>query len=155
MRMAHKLAHEAEITNPALTPFGVLVGEWDTVGSHPALPDTLHGRASFEWIEGGAFLMMHSDVDEPSVPSAIAILGSDDVKDEYFMVYFDERGVSRKYEMSLRGGLWKIWRDAPKFSQRFTGTFADEGRTIIGVWELCEDDVNWRRDLEMTYTRIG
>lgn len=38
--------------NPALKPFGVLVGEWKTVGTHGSLPNTiLHGWTTFEWFE--------------------------------------------------------------------------------------------------------
>jgi hypothetical protein len=132
----------------------ILVGEWNTVGKHRLIPDTLHGHASFEWLEGGAFLKMVWEIEEPGVPTAIAIIGSDDAADTYFMLYFDERGVSRKHEMTLRDNVWKYWRNAPKFSQRFTGTFVDDGDTIIGVAELSEDDSTWKRDLELTYTRV-
>ena len=152
--MPKKSKHEAAIPNPALKPLSVLVGEWDTVGRHRLLPDTLHGHASFEWLEGGAFLMMHSEIDEPGVPSGVVIVGSDDAEETYFWLYFDERGVSRKYEMTLRDNIWKLWRNAPRFSQRFTGTLGDNGDTIIGVWELSEDDSTWKRDLELTYTRV-
>ena len=34
---------------------------------------------------------------------------------------FDERGVSRKYDVSFRDDTLKWWRDAPGFSQRVTG----------------------------------
>ena len=152
--MTKKAKHEAAIPNPALKPLNVLVGEWDTVGTHPSLPDTLHGHTSFEWLEGGAFLMMYSEIEEPGVPSGIAIIGGDDDAETYFMLYFDERGVSRKSEMTLRDNTWKLWRNAPHFSQRFTGRLVDNGDTIIGVWELNEDDATWKRDLELTYTRV-
>ena len=152
--MAKQSKHAAAIPNPALKPLSVLVGEWHTVGKHRLLPDTLHGHTSFEWLEGGAFLMIYSEVKEPGVPSGIAIVGSDDAAQTYFWLYFDERGVSRKYEMTLRDNIWKLWRNAPGFSQRFTGTFAANGNTIIGVWELSEDDSTWKRDLELTYTRV-
>lgn len=154
--MPQNSKHEAAIPNPALEPLSVLVGEWDTVGTHPLLPNTtLHGHASFAWLEGGAFLMMHSDIEEPGIPSAIAIFGSDDASEAYFMLYFDERDVSRKYEATLRDNVWTLWRNMPGFSQRFTGTFADNGDTIIGVWELSEDDSSWKRDLELTYKRAN
>ena len=146
--------HDAAKPNPTLEPLSVLVGEWDTIGTHPLLPDTLHGHAAFEWLEGGAFLRMSTEVKEPGVPSAIAIFGSDDAVEAYFMLYFDERGVSRKYEMTLRDNIWKLWRNAPEFSQRFTGTFGDNDDSIIGVWELSEDGSSWKKDLELTYTRV-
>ena len=97
---------------------------------------------------------MHSGFEEKGIPTATAIFGSDDNDDSYYMLYFDERGVSRKYESTLRDNVWKCWRNAPGFLQRFTGDIVDNGRTIIGVWELKDDSV-WKRDLELTYTRVG
>jgi hypothetical protein len=145
---------EASIPNPALEPFGVLIGEWTTTGSHPGIPNvTLHGRTSFEWLEGGAFLIMRSEIDEPGIPSGIAIIGSDDAVGEHFMLYFDERGVSRKYAVSLHDGVVRWWRDAPGFSQRYTGTIVDDGRTIVGKGELCKDGSTWEKDLDLTYRR--
>jgi hypothetical protein len=38
------------------------------------------------------------------------------------MLYFDSRSVSRIYQMSLSAGVWKLWREAPSFAQRFEGT---------------------------------
>jgi len=147
--------NEASIPNPALEPLAILVGEWKTVGTHPMVPGTtFHGHTSFDWFERGAFLVMHSEIDEPGIPSGVAIFGSDDATDEYFMLYFDERGVSRKYDVTLRDRMWKWWRDAPEFSQRFTGTIVDDGRTIIGKGELCRDGLSWEKDLDLTYTRI-
>ena len=147
--------HEAAIPNPALQPFGVLIGNWTTTGSHPLIPGTtLHGRASFEWLENGAFLLWRSEIDEPGVPSSIAILGSDESAGTFFLLYFDERGVSRKFEVTLRDNVWKMWRDAPGFSQRFTGTIVDGGNTIIGQSELSRDDATFQNDLELTYRRV-
>ena len=76
--------HNAAISNPALQPFSMFIGEWETVGTHPKLPDiTLHGHTSFNWIEGGAFVIMHSKINEGKIPTSIAIFGSDNSKDEY------------------------------------------------------------------------
>jgi hypothetical protein len=144
---------DASIRNPALQPFSALVGRWTTVGAHPQLPGTLHGQSSFEWIEGGAFVMMRSEIDEPGVPSGVAIFGSDHSTGEFFMLYFDERGVSRKYNVTLRDNLLHWWRNEPGFSQRFTGTISDDRRTIIGKGELSKDGATWEQDLDLTYTR--
>jgi hypothetical protein len=146
---------EASIPNPKLQPMSALIGEWTTVGTHPYVPNTtFHGRTSFEWLEGGAFLLMHSEIDEPGIPTGIAVFGSDDSEEELFMLYFDERGVSRKYSVSMRDNVWRWWRDSPGFSQRFTGTLVNDGRTIIGKGELSKDGQSWERDLELTYTRM-
>ena len=105
-------------------------------------------------MEGGAFLLMHSEIDEPGIPSAVAVFGSDDSADAFFMLYFDERGVSRKYEAMLRDNTLKWWRNAPGFSQRFTGTFVDDGRSIVGKGELSKDGSTWEGDHALTFTRI-
>ena len=53
------------------------------------------------------------------------------------MHYFDSRAVFRVFDMSIDDAGWRLSRNAPGFSQRFTGTFADGGETIDGRWELC------------------
>lgn len=146
---------EASIPNPALEPFSVLIGDWNIIGTHRHIPDTiLHGRSSFEWLANGAFVIMRSELDEPGVPSSISIFGSDDLAKEYFMLYFDERGVSRKYDVTLHDNILKMWRNAPGFSQRFTGTIEKGGNTMIGIWDLSEDGSPWAHDLELTYKRV-
>jgi hypothetical protein len=152
--MQTDLKREASIPNPALKPLGVLVGTWNTIGRHPLIPNTaLHGRASFEWLEGGAFLMMHSEIEEPGIPTGIAIFGSDDSAGTFSMLYFDERGVSRKYEVTVADNVLTWWRNAPGFSQRFTCTLSNDARTMIGKGELSKDGLSWEKDLELTYTR--
>src|SRR3982751_5176261 len=113
---------EASKPNPALEPFSVLIGSWSTTGTHGLVPDTiLHGHTSFEWLENGAFLLMRSAIDDPRFPAGIAIFASDDTEGTYYMLTFDERGVSRKYEMTLIDNVWKWWRIAPGFFQRYEG----------------------------------
>src|SRR5215218_9937149 len=125
------------IPNPALQPFSVLIGNWTTTGTHGLLPDTLlHGHTSFEWLENGAFLIMRSAIDDSRFPTGIAIFASDDSEGQYYMLTFDERGVSRKYEMTLRNNIWKWWRNAPGFFQRYEGIIVEGGNTIIGKGEL-------------------
>ena len=153
--MAESVTNEAAKPNPSLGPLGVLVGMWNTIGTHPLVPGTtFHGHTSFAWIEGGAFLIMHSRIDEPEIPSGIAVFGSDDATGEWSMLYFDERGVSRRYEVSLRDNVLRWWRNAPGFSQRLTGTIAADGRTIVSRGELSRDGARWEPDLELTYTRV-
>jgi hypothetical protein len=145
---------EAAKPNPALKPFTILIGEWKTVGKHPFMPgQVLHGHASFKWLEGGAFMIMHSSMEEEEFPTGIAIFGSDDSSEEYAMIYFDEREVSRKYVSTLKDNVWRWWRNDPKFSQRFTCTITDDGNTIVSRGEMSKNGKPWEKDLELTYTR--
>ncbi len=146
--------NEAAIPNPALSPLQALIGKWNTVGTHQLVPGTtFHGQTSFEWMAGGAFIIMHSQVDEKEIPSGIAVFGSDDQTGEFFMLYFDERTVSRKYNVSFQDNILKWWRDTPEFSQRNTLTFSVNGNEITGKGEMCKDGKIWEGDLEQTFTR--
>jgi len=146
---------EIAIPNPALKPLSVLIGNWNTTGTHGQVPDTiLHGHASFEWLENGAFLLMRSKVDDPRFPRTIAIIGSDDTEAEYYMLTFDERGVSRKYRVSFHDNIWQWWRNAPGFLQRYEVIIEDDGNTMIGRGELAKDGLLWEKDLDLTYARV-
>jgi hypothetical protein len=148
------LGDEARIPNAALAPFERLVGSWTTTGSHGLMPGkVLRGRATFDWIEGGAFLRQQTEIDDPQIPTGIAIIGSDDETGEMSMLYFDERGVSRRYEVSMHGDVWRWWRNAPGMSQRYACTISDDGRTMTGKGELSKDGTTWHKDLDLTYTR--
>jgi len=153
--MPHTIGSEAAIANPVLKPLSFLVGEWHTEGSHPLLPGkTLHGRTSFAWSEGGAFLVMRTEIDEPDIPSAIAIFGTDDDAKECSMLYFDERGVSRRYIVALKSDQLHWSRDTPGFAQRFTARLEDGGARMVGKGELNQGD-GWKPDLQLTYTRTA
>ena len=148
-------ASEAMIPNPRLAVFGPLIGVWTTVGRHPLMPGVaLHGRTEFDWHEGGAFLRVRSEIDEPRIPSGIAIIGSDDEGDAFTMLYFDERAVSRRYEVAMEDNVLRWWRMAPGLSQRYVLTLSSAGDTIHGAGELSRDGATWEPDLELTYTRV-
>lgn len=154
------------ISEPKLKPFDRGLGTWTTEATHPALPGVVvHGTAVFEWLEGQRFLIQRSRTDHQDFPDSISIIGFTDrdridkaAGDEaterpLTMHYFDSRGVFRVYEVSADEQYWRIWRDAPGFSQRFTGTFAPDGDTIHGLWQLSRDDTHWEDDLRITYRR--
>ena len=147
-------SNKAAIQNPALKRLSRIVGDWKTIGKHPYFPDkTLHGSTTFAWAEGGAFLSMHTHMGAPGLPDGIAIFGSDDMLNGYYMLYFDERGVSRKYDVKLlKDGLtWS--RDDPKFRQRFTIKIAPDGRTMEGKGRMSTDGGRWEDDLSLSFSR--
>lgn len=153
--MTEQIAYEAVKQNPKIKDLQQIVGTWTTTGTHPLVPGkTFHGRTSFEWIEGGAFLMVRSETDEPEIPSGIAIIGSDDASDELTMIYFDERGVSRRYNMAVEGNVIRQWRNSEKISQRNEITVAGDGNSMQTNAEYSENNGPWGPDLELTYTRV-
>jgi hypothetical protein len=153
--MTPRVGNEALVPNPALRSFEALVGEWQTTGRHPLVPGTtFHGRTSFAWHEGGAFVIMHSEIDEPGIPSGVAVFGSDDATASYFMLYFDERGISRKYDVTMTGKVLTWWREEPSLSQRATITVDEGGTRMIMKGEMSRDGGAWEGDLSMTSVRV-
>ena len=152
--MSQHSREEGSGLNPALEPFSIMIGNWNTTGTHGLFPDTvLHGHVSIEWLEDGAFLLMRSEVDDLRFPSTTAIIGSDDAEAKCYMLTFDVRGVSRMYEVSLHNNVWKWWRDTPGFRQRYEGIIGDDGNTITTGGELSRDGSTWEKDLALTYKR--
>lgn len=140
--------------NSALAPLSKLIGEWKTTGKHPYMPgEELHGQATFSWLEDGAFIMMQAAIDHPKFPAGIAIIGSDNGTGEFFMLYFDERDISRKYDFAITEVGWKWWRNAPDFSQRFTVTISEDGQKMTSKGEMSKDGGAWEGDLDLVYER--
>lgn len=143
--------------DPMLERLDAFVGEWSV--EVPFAPG-VNGRAVFEWVLGGQFLLERSEVpDVPEAPDGISIIGVDRDGAAYTQHYFDSRGVVRLYAMTFRDGEWTLLRDAPDFTplefrQRFTGEFSADGRTISGRWETSQDGSAWELDFDLTYRKL-
>ena len=139
----------------ALKRLEAFVGEWSVTTS---FPDSPAGRSVFEWALKGQYLIQRSDAPDP-IPQAIAIVAVVLKTGAYTQHYFDSRGVVRVYAMTFGRGVWTLTRNAPDFSpldfhQRFKGRFTDDGSTIQGTWEQSPDGRNWKRDFDLTYTKV-
>jgi hypothetical protein len=137
-----------------------LVGEWRLVAIFKDMPPAdVAARVTFEWLPGERFLIQRWEIPIPEAPDGIAIIGSDPEREgNYLQHYFDTRGVARVYKMSFENGVWKLWRGEADFSpldfsQRYTGSFSDDGKTIAGAWEICHDGKTWEHDFDLTYTK--
>lgn len=138
----------------SLHAYEVLIGEWTMVGTHPALPSAVQGHSTFEWLKQDALLVWHFDwAHGHGLPSAYSVIGHDDAVEPCSVLYTDERGVARIYQMSLADGVWKMWRESPDFAQRMTGRFSNNGNTITWHGELSRDGAAWEEDLSVMYTR--
>jgi hypothetical protein len=145
---------------PPVERLNVFVGEWSVEAAFPLAPPTdSRGRTVFEWMPGKRFLIQRWEVPQPEAPDGIAIIGFDEGRGTYLQHYFDSRGVARLYEMSFENRVWQLWRNSEdfsplNFSQRFTGTFSDDGRAIDGRWETSRDGSSWEHDFDLTYTKV-
>lgn len=154
-------------TDPKIKSFSRLVGNWITEATHPLMPDVVvHGTAEIAWLEGEHFLINRARTDHKDFPDAISIIGDTshghvdpDTKkisaasaaQSLHMHYFDDRGVFRNCETSFENSTWRISFVSKGFSQRFAGTLTNDDTVIDGLWQMSEDDVNWKDDLKITY----
>ncbi|HEY0734063.1 MAG TPA: hypothetical protein VGD69_04090 [Herpetosiphonaceae bacterium] len=150
------MADETPLTfqqNPILKRLAAFVGTWQWEASIDGQPFG-RGRTVWAWLEGGAFLIEHSDAEQPEFPAGTTVISGDDTLGTYCMLQSDSRGISRIYQMRLDDGIWQLWRDEPGFLQRFTGTFSDDGRSISGRHERSDDGSQWETEFDIKYTRI-
>ena len=147
------------MTNPGLADLAPLVGRWrmELYGAAflPDLDTRVTGSVEFDWIENGAAIVMRQGLGE-GPPAAVWIIGRDDNDANYQVLYSDDRGVSRRYEMSLLGHDWQMWRTVPEFSQRFEAVIESDGRSISGSWKKSSDGGStWEHDFNVDYSRLS
>lgn len=144
--------------NPALKALEGWVGDWEMKLSNasflPNPSDTVTGRVTFDWVENRAFLAMYMGNKPPSMPDATWLISRDESTPNYIVLYYDNRNVSRVYEMNFSDGVWKMWRNSPDFSQRFEGKFSEDGNTITASWEKSTNGSTWEHDFDVTYTKV-
>jgi hypothetical protein len=138
--------------DPALEPFEALIGTWATEATHPAVDAVVPGTVTYEWLEGGHFIVVRSHNEHELFPDGICVIGAPETGDGLLMEYFDSRGVRRTYGISLEDGVLRSWRDAPGFDQRSFATLADD--SFEAVYQLARTPGEWKDDLRVTYRRV-
>jgi hypothetical protein len=133
----------------------VLVGEWTQQVTGHGDPT---GTISFAWALGDRYLLQRSTLPAP-FPHSLALIEYDEATAEFRQHYFDSRGVSRVYRMTLRDSEWTLLRTEGdftelSFAQRYVGTIADDGRSVEGRWEQSHDGGRtWERDFGLRFER--
>ncbi len=139
--------------NPALLRLDSLVGRWSLVLSDAWFLEprdtVLHGEATVEWL-GDAFVVLRSEMD--GRPMWDLAVGHSDAQDRYVLLYHDERGVSRVFDMTFGNGRWEFTRADPDFCQRFVADVTED--RIAGRCDASEDGgATWRGDFDLVFTR--
>jgi hypothetical protein len=145
--------------SPALAALDVLVGGWTVRPTPPpswGVTGPLEGTATFEWALGGAYLLWTSHAPDP-IPDSISLLAPEG--EGYRQHYYDSRGVTRLFRMTLVENVWTLLRTEPDFSpldfaQRFVAEIGPT--TIDGRWEQSHDGGRtWDLDFAIAYVRDG
>ena len=135
----------------ALQPFEALIGTWAMEAKHRLVDEVVTGTVTFEWLEGGHFILQRSHMDPELFPDGIGVIGAPEDGEGLVLESFDSRGARRTLGTAIEEGEWRIWRDAPGFDQRFSATLAPD--VFEGVFLLAETPGDWLEDMRVTYRR--
>lgn len=138
----------------ALAALEPLIGEWTAEFWRPSgerWPGG--GRSTFAWHPSKAHLVWTSEVDLPEAPASTSIIGCDAANGTYSMLYADERGVSRTYDLTIDETGWTLSREGEPFAQQCVVEFADDGNTMEGHWDRWDDDM-FAHDFTVVYRRV-
>jgi Protein of unknown function (DUF1579) len=133
----------------------VFVGKWKTEGltrATESIPSTkIKGTDTYEWLEGGFFLIHHVDVNMGDEKvRAIEIVGYDDASNKYPMKFFDSLGNSGAYMASVEDGVWNFTGN----SERATVRFSEDGNIMTVQWEQQVDNSKWEPWMDMKLYKI-
>ena len=128
--------------NPALKSLDVMIGTWELKGRESGPDGEIHGRPTFEWMEGCFYLVQHVDIDY--IGRRIVgteYIGYDEVNDNLRSYFFSNEGpgpfgrVALEYVWEVEEDILTIWGGEMGSPASFKGRFSDDRNTISGRWE--------------------
>lgn len=115
--------------SPVLRQLDRLIGEWDVSGS------LLIGRISFEWMEGGFFLIQHVNGEAGGrAIRGIEYIGYDEDTQTLRSHYMDVHGSNFTYTWTVEGDRILIWFGGKDSDNCFEGRFSEDDRSYSGEW---------------------
>jgi hypothetical protein len=132
-----------------------LVGDWALTLKNAwfleSLETQVKGSATIEWL-GDAFVVLRAALGGDETTWNF-VIGRNDAREAYTVLYHDERGVERVYGMIFGDGRWTLLREDPDFHQRFVAEV--EADRITGHWDMSEDQgATWRKDFDIIFDRV-
>ncbi|MCU1641414.1 MAG: hypothetical protein JWN03_1689 [Nocardia sp.] len=120
------------VPDPDLRVMNRMVGTWTVSGG-------AEGTITFEWMEGGFFLMQRVDLQQNGLSiKGIEIIGhlrsfGEQPTEEIRSRYYDTMGNTFDYVYELTGDDITIWAGEKDSGTYYLGTFTDDD-TMIGEW---------------------
>ena len=131
--------YQASMPNPDLQRLDRLIGTWEI--SDPSGKSEISGQVSYEWVEGGFFLVQRFDLLHGEHRNkGIEYIGhfqlfgeepSEEIKTRDFS-FLD--GMVLDYVYELVGDTLIIWAGEKGSPAYFKGQFDEDGNTLSGAW---------------------
>jgi hypothetical protein len=119
--------------NPDLKNLDRLVGTWEMSGE-------VGGRVTFEWMEGGFFLIQHVDLEQYGQRiKGIEVIGHErpfgaEPSEEIKSRFYSNTGDTLDYVYELEVDALKIWAGEKGSPAYYEGNFGEDGNTGLGEW---------------------
>jgi len=115
---------------PQLRQLEPLIGTWEVTGS------LLQGTVSFEWMEGGFFLVQQVDAEAGARRiRGTEYIGFDEDTQTLRSHYMDVHGANFTYTWEIEGDTIKTWFGEKDSNNFFEGRFSDDGTSYSGAWQ--------------------
>lgn len=122
--------------NPGLKALNRLIGEWEITNDVSGAEPGLTGRVTYEWMDGGFFLLQHVDMKHGGrTIKGVEYIRWDDENKVLKSHYFGTSGDYLEYVYELDGDTLIIWGGYVGSPAVFRGTFSADGRSNTGAWE--------------------
>lgn len=124
---------QAPTPNPDLKGLDRLAGTWEVSGG-------VQGHVTYEWMEGGFFLIQHVDLDHDGHKiTGIEYIGheqkfGEEPGEEIKSRYYDNMGNTLEYVYETDGDTLTIWGGEKGSPAYYKGTFSEDGDTLTGGW---------------------
>lgn len=128
---------EQPTPNPALKAFEVMVGVWDLKGPDFTTNAEIHGQSSFEWLEGGFFLVHRFSFDYAGRSfTGVEYIGYDEKSGHLKTQVFSNQGPDPlEYTWEVDEHMFTNWFGDVGSSNRYKGRFSEDRNTLIGQSE--------------------
>lgn len=116
--------------NPDLRSLDRLVGAWDVSGG-------AEGRVTYEWMEGGYFLLQRVDLGQGA--RGLEIIGHErtfgaEPSAEITSRFYSDSGDTLDYTYELVGNILTIWAGERGSPAYYRGAFSADGDALSGGW---------------------
>ncbi len=115
--------------NPALKKLNWLLGAWTVSGE-------AHGQVTFNWMEGGFFMVHHIDM---IGIKGIGFIGYNAEIKKLKYHYFDNNGQMLECTCEISEGQEIVFVGVQGVKEKFNGEFSNGGKTIDGKWVWLKD----------------
>jgi hypothetical protein len=123
--------------DPALKVLDVMVGTWDLKGRDFTTREEISGQSTFEWMEGGFFLVHGFNFDYAGRRFAgVEYIGYDEKRGHLRTHVFSTQDPGPlEYTWEVTKDSFTNWLGDVGSTNHYMGRFSEDKNTLIGQWE--------------------